>query len=74
MAEHPDLDQNTRLAHVRHELRNPLNAILGYGQLLSLDDLAPDQRDAVDEILAAGNLLLELIETHLGDAPGEETP
>jgi PAS domain S-box-containing protein len=50
------------LSRTSHELRTPLNAILGYGQLLSADDLGDEQREAIDEILHAGHHLLALIE------------
>ena len=49
------------VSRMSHELRTPLNAILGFGQLLELDELSPDQRDNVDNILRAGEHLLGLI-------------
>lgn len=49
------------LSHMSHELRTPLNAILGFGQLLSLNDLTKQQLTSVDEIVNAGNHLLSLI-------------
>ncbi|MDG4867841.1 response regulator [Guyparkeria sp. 1SP6A2] len=50
------------LSSMSHELRTPMNAILGFGQLMEYDDTLPDEhRDSVDEILKAGNHLLELI-------------
>jgi PAS domain S-box-containing protein len=50
------------LSGMSHELRTPLNAVLGFAQLLSLDDLQPRQRDAVDQIRKAGTLLLGLVD------------
>ena len=44
-----------------HELRTPLNAVIGFGQLLQLDDMDPRQDEAVEQILKAGRHLLELI-------------
>jgi CheY-like chemotaxis protein len=45
-----------------HELRTPMNAILGFSQLLEYDGtLTDEQNDNVQEILKAGNHLLELI-------------
>jgi CheY-like chemotaxis protein/anti-sigma regulatory factor (Ser/Thr protein kinase) len=44
-----------------HELRTPLNAVIGFGQLLELDDLEEGQREAVDQILKGGRHLLGLI-------------
>ena len=51
------------LARMSHELRTPLNAVLGFAQLLRLEDDVPAaQRHAhVDHILAAGEHLLSLI-------------
>ncbi|MEW5771248.1 MAG: ATP-binding protein [Pseudomonadota bacterium] len=50
------------LSSMSHELRTPMNAILGFGQILALDDkLDAEQRGNVQEILTAGRHLLELI-------------
>ncbi|MDP3878645.1 MAG: PAS domain S-box protein [Methylobacter sp.] len=50
------------LSSMSHELRTPMNAILGFGQLLEIDDnITEEQADYVDEILKAGRHLLELI-------------
>jgi CheY-like chemotaxis protein len=46
-----------------HELRSPLNAILGFAQLISSDSPppTPSQTASIDQILHAGWYLLELI-------------
>lgn len=47
-----------------HEFRTPLNAILGFGQLMESDQQEPlseNQRDSIDEIIGAGNHLLALV-------------
>lgn len=52
------------LSRMSHELRTPMNSILGFAQLLELDDESPlsvDQRDSLDHILRGGRHLLELI-------------
>jgi PAS domain S-box-containing protein len=50
------------LSHMSHELRTPMNAILGFAQLLKMDEqLDKDQQDSVNEILQAGSHLMELI-------------
>jgi signal transduction histidine kinase len=51
------------LSRVSHELRTPLNAILGFAQLMKLDEekLPTDYLSSVDEILKAGDYLLNLI-------------
>jgi len=48
------------LSRMSHELRTPLNSILGFGQLLNLDDLTERQRSSVDQILYGGEHLLDL--------------
>lgn len=50
------------LSQVSHEFRNPLNAILCFGQLLALEDLSESQRHSVEQILAGGRHLLGLVE------------
>lgn len=52
------------LSSMSHELRTPMNAIMGFGQLLSLETdstLTESQQENVDEIVNASNHLLELI-------------
>ena len=49
------------LASVSHELRNPLNQVSGFCQLLELTELTDDQRGDVEKIRAAGSQLLMLI-------------
>ena len=49
------------LSRMSHELRTPLNGVLGFAQLLEIEDLSDGQRDAVDHILKAGRHLLGLI-------------
>ncbi len=54
------------LSSMSHELRTPMNAVLGFAQLLEYDDqLEDDQRESVNEILRAGQHLLELINSVL---------
>jgi PAS domain S-box-containing protein len=49
------------LSRMSHELRTPLNAVLGFGQLLEMDELNDDQRESVHQILKGGKHLLDLI-------------
>ena len=49
------------LSRMSHELRTPMNAVLGFAQVLEMDELTEDQSRSVDQITKAGNHLLELI-------------
>jgi signal transduction histidine kinase/ActR/RegA family two-component response regulator len=49
------------LSRVSHELRTPMNAIMGFGQLLELENLSTEQRAYVGEILDSGRHLLDVI-------------
>ncbi|MGO9341061.1 MAG: ATP-binding protein [Acidimicrobiales bacterium] len=49
------------LSRMSHELRTPLNSILGFAQLLELDDLTSSQYESLRHISRAGSHLLELI-------------
>ena len=60
-AEHANRAKDEFLSRMSHELRTPLNAVLGFAQLLSMDDLDDEQRDNVDHILRGGRHLLALV-------------
>lgn len=54
--------KSTFLANVSHELRTPLNLILGYAQILTLDEALDDEaRQSAREIELSGRQLLNLI-------------
>ena len=53
------------LSNMSHEFRTPLNAIMGYGQLMQLNEaqsLKEPELENISEILKAGSHLLTLIE------------
>jgi len=50
------------LSSMSHELRTPMNSILGFSQLLEMDELPPQHKEANDAILKAGYHLLDLID------------
>ena len=53
------------IASLNHELRTPMNAMLGFAQMLDIskqDPLSESQKTAVEQILRNGNHLLELID------------
>ena len=60
-AEQANQAKSQFLARMSHELRTPLNAVLGFTQLLLLDELAEPQRQRLSYIRAAGQHLLSLI-------------
>ncbi|MHB8397756.1 MAG: ATP-binding protein [Candidatus Limnocylindrales bacterium] len=49
------------LSRMSHELRTPLNSILGFSELLLLDDLTAEQLENVGYVARAGHHLLDLI-------------
>jgi PAS domain S-box-containing protein len=50
------------VAHMSHELRSPLNAVLGAIDLMLDSPLAPEQHDYAQTIRSSGHALLNLIE------------
>jgi PAS domain S-box-containing protein len=62
-AEKANLAKSDFLSNMSHELRSPLNAILGFAQLMVSGTPTPTlaQRQSIDQILQAGWYLLELI-------------
>jgi len=63
IAEKANLAKSDFLSSMSHELRSPLNAILGFAQLMESDAPAPTvaQQESISQILNAGWYLLELI-------------
>src|SRR5260221_7084763 len=62
-AEKANLAKSDFLSSMSHELRSPLNAILGFAQLINSETPppTPSQTVSIDQILHAGWYLLELI-------------
>jgi PAS domain S-box-containing protein len=63
VAEKANLAKSDFLSSMSHELRSPLNAILGFAQLIDTGSPLPTpaQKASIDQILKAGWYLLELI-------------
>ena len=62
-ADKANLAKSEFLSSMSHELRSPLNAILGFAQLMDSDlrPATPSQKASISKILHAGWYLLELI-------------
>jgi PAS domain S-box-containing protein len=60
-AERANRAKSEFLSRMSHELRTPLNSILGFGQLLQLEELPPSAAEGLDRIVSAGRHLLALI-------------
>ncbi len=64
MAENANKAKSEFITQMSHEMRTPLNAILGYAQILEMEDVPPDideYRHCAEEIHRAGKHLLGLI-------------
>jgi signal transduction histidine kinase len=64
VAENANLAKSEFLSSISHELRSPLNTILGFAQLMEADagsPPTPPQKDSIGQILKAGWYLLDLI-------------
>lgn len=61
MAEKSATEKATFLATMSHEIRNPLNAILGLAQLVLKDELSAAQRERTEKMLRAGRHLLGIV-------------
>ena len=61
-AEHASKAKSEFLSRMSHELRTPLNSVLGFSQLLEMDDLPDHHGEAVGHIMRAGRHLLNLID------------
>ncbi|KQV53407.1 hypothetical protein ASC95_11755 [Pelomonas sp. Root1217] len=56
------------LAHVSHEMRTPMNAVLGFSDILSRSPLKPDQAHYVEVLGHAGRQVFALINDLLDNA------
>jgi len=83
VAEKANLAKSDFLSSMSHELRSPLNAILGFAQLMETDTPAPlpAQRESIAQILKAGwhlltliNEILDLAKVEASQVPLSEEP
>ena len=61
-SEHANAAKSEFLSRMSHELRTPMNAVLGFAQLLELEELTSGQEESVGHILRGGRHLLTLID------------
>ncbi len=61
MAEAGSRAKTEFLSRMSHELRTPMNAILGFSQLMQMQEHDAEQREFLDYIVRAGGHLLSLI-------------
>jgi PAS domain S-box-containing protein len=82
-AEKANLAKSEFLSSMSHELRSPLNAILGFGQLMESDSPppTPSQKESITQILQAGwhllkliNEILDLAKVESGQVPLSQEP
>jgi signal transduction histidine kinase len=53
------------LSTMSHEMRTPLNGVLGMASILGATDLSPAQRRALDVVAQSGRAMLEMVEDML---------
>jgi signal transduction histidine kinase/CheY-like chemotaxis protein len=49
------------ISRISHEIRNPMNSIMGMAEILKSSELKSDQRQNVDNLLRSSHVLLEML-------------
>lgn len=70
-AEKANAAKSNFVSRMSHEMRTPLNAMLGFSQLLQMEGLPPSQLASVGQIIKAGQHLLRLVNESLDIAKVE---
>jgi two-component system sensor histidine kinase ChiS len=60
------------IAVCSHDLRSPLNVLLGHGRLLQETALAAQERSSVDAMVRQGKKILDLVESLLEQGKGDQ--
>jgi PAS domain S-box-containing protein len=71
-AERANLAKSEFLSRTSHELRTPMNAALGFAQILKMTELTEEQNESVEHILGSGRHLLKIIDELLDIARIEQ--
>lgn len=53
--------KSTFIATISHEIRTPINGVMGMASLLNMTSLTSEQKDYVDTIMSSADILLSLI-------------
>ena len=61
-AEKSDHLKSSFLANMSHEIRTPMNAVIGYTDVMLLDDISDKHKDYLHTVKTSGKLLLSLID------------
>ena len=59
------MEPSTGKNHLQHTLNNPLAGLLAELQLLEMDDLAPEQRAAVERAIALCRRVIQIVKDQL---------
>lgn len=61
-AELSDQAKSEFIANISHDLRTPINSILGVGQILNMRERTKEQKVLINDLNTSANLLLSLVE------------
>jgi signal transduction histidine kinase len=71
VAEAADAAKSRLLGRVSHELRTPLNAVLGFSELLGLEETDEQRREWIRQVAVAGKVVLAQVDDLLDLAAAE---